>query len=140
MTNLQTTKHAPRSLPAGWRYVRLGEVCKINPRRRDINRLDNEPTSFVPMEAIDATLGAICGARERPYSEVKKGYTHFDQGDVLFAKITPCMQNGKHAVAYGMIGQFGFASTEFHVMRPTNEVLAEWIHYFVRQPTVLRKR
>jgi type I restriction enzyme S subunit len=141
MAKLETTKHGkgPGSLPAGWRWVRLGEVCKINPRKRDINRLDNQPTSFVQMEAVDAKLGVISGARMRPFSEVKKGYTYFDEGDVLFAKITPCMQNGKHAVASGMIDGFGFASTEFHVMRPTDEVLAEWIHYFVRQPFVLQE-
>jgi type I restriction enzyme S subunit len=141
MTKLDTTKHGEErgSLPAGWRWVQLGEVCKINPRRGDINRLDNEPTSFVPMEAIDARLGVICASRKRPFSEVKKGYTYFDEGDVLFAKITPCMQNGKHAVASGIIDGFGFASTEFHVMRPTDEVLAEWIHYFVRQPIVLQE-
>jgi type I restriction enzyme S subunit len=114
-------------------------VCDINPRRSDINRQDNEPTSFVPMEAVNAERGVICGVRDRPFLGVKKGYTYFDEGDVLFAKITPCMQNGKHAIARGLINGFGFASTEFHVIRPTNAVLAEWIHYFVRQPIVLHE-
>jgi type I restriction enzyme S subunit len=91
------------NVPAGWRRAKLGEVCSINPRRSDINRSDNEPTSFVPMEAIDAGLGVISGVRERPFSEVKKGYTYFDEGDVLFAKITPCMQNGKHAIGLAPI-------------------------------------
>lgn len=124
-------------LPAGWRWVRLGEVCEINPRRNDIIRPDIEPTSFVPMEAVDAEKGMICEVRERPFADVKKGYTYFEEGDVLFAKITPCMQNGKHAIARNLIEGIGFASTEFHVIRPAKGILAEWIHHFVRQPAVL---
>ena len=124
-------------LPDGWRWVKLEEVCKINPRRNDITRRDMEPTSFVPMEAVDAEMSVISEIRERPFADVKKGYTYFEDGDVLFAKITPCMQNGKHAIARKLIDGIGFASTEFHVIRPAKGILAEWIHYFVRQPTVL---
>lgn len=128
-----------RTLPSGWRWVRLGEVCEINPRRDDIQCAEDAATSFVPMEAIDAQSGLISGMQERPYGEVKKGYTYLCEHDVLFAKITPCMQNGKHAVARGLIRGFGFASTEFHVIRPNGVVLPEWIHYFVRQPAVLQE-
>lgn len=131
-------RRSGQPLPAGWRWVRLGEVCEINPRRNDITRPDIEPTSFVPMEAVDAEKGIICEVRERPFADVKKGYTYFEDGDVLFAKITPCMQNGKHAIARNLIEGFGFASTEFHVIRPAKGILAEWIHYFVRQPAVLQ--
>jgi type I restriction enzyme S subunit len=125
-------------LPAGWRWVKLGEACEINPRRNDITRPDIEATSFVPMEAVDAEKGIICEVRARPFAEVKKGYTYFEEGDVLFAKITPCMQNGKHAIAHNLIEGIGFASTEFHVIRPAKGILAEWIHHFVRQPAVLQ--
>jgi len=124
-------------LPDGWRWVRLGEASEINPRRSDIIRQDMEPTSFVPMEAVDAEMGVISEIRERPFADVKKGYTYFENGDVLFAKITPCMQNGKHAIARSLLEGIGFASTEFHVIRPAKVILADWIHYFVRQPTVL---
>ena len=55
----------------------------------------------------------------KPFGQIKKGYTFFTEGDVLFAKITPCMQNGKHAVARNLLGGVGFGSTEFHVLRPT---------------------
>jgi type I restriction enzyme S subunit len=137
---MEATEHtngAKRPLPEGWRWVRLGEVCEINPRKTDISRPDIEPTSFVPMEAVDAEKGMICEVRERPFADVKKGYTYFEEGDVLFAKITPCMQNGKHAIARNLIEGIGFASTEFHVIRPAKGILAEWIHHFVRQPAVL---
>lgn len=67
-----------------------------------------------------------------------RGYTYFAEGDVLFAKITPCMQNGKHAIARGLINGLGFGTTEFHVLRPTEGVISEWVHNFVLQPWVLR--
>src|SRR5262249_26211095 len=73
----------------------------------------------------------------RPYTEVANGFTWFAEGDVLFAKITPCMQNGKHAIAAGLLDGVGFASTEFHVIRPGPDLDARWLHGFLRQPSVL---
>ncbi len=140
MTKMETTKHTndiKKPLPIGWRWVRLGEVCELNPRRPLIERQDDTPTSFIPMEAIDAVSGAVSDLRVRPFGEIKKGYTYFAEGDVLFAKITPCMQNGKHAIAQGLIGGIGFGTTEFHVLRPSADVTPEWIRFFVRQPEVL---
>lgn len=128
----------PELLPSGWRRVKLREVCEINPRRpSNLARGDEEPTVFVPMSAVDEVRGVVAFEQFRPFAELKKGYTYFAEGDVLFAKITPCMQNGKHAVARNLAGGFGFASTEFHVIRPRQGVSAEWIHYFLRQPSVL---
>ncbi len=68
--------------------------------------------------------------------EVERGYTYFANGDVLFAKITPCMENGKCALAYGLQNNTGFGSTEFHVIRAGSTVSSEWIYYFIRQETV----
>ncbi len=138
MTIMEIMDDTKRPIPNGWRWVRLGEVCEVNPRRSDITRQDIEPTSFVPMEAVDAEKGMICEVRERPFADVKKGYTYFEEGDVLFAKITPCMQNGKHAIARNLIEGIGFASTEFHVIRPAKGILADWVHFFVRQPALLQ--
>jgi len=127
-----------QTLPAGWRWVRLGDVCEINPRRpRDLARDADALTTFVPMSAVDERSGTIAAPELRPYGEVKKGYTCFAEGDVLFAKITPCMQNGKHAIARRLAGGIGFGSTEFHVIRPGPEIVSEWIHHFIRQPSVL---
>ena len=129
-----------RPLPPGWRWVRLGEVCELNPRRPpDIARADDAPTPFVPMQAVDGRMGAICLAELRPFAQVRKGYTYFAEGDVLFAKITPCMQNGKHAIARHLVGGFGFGTTEFHVLRPGPVISSVWIHFFVRQPEVLQE-
>jgi type I restriction enzyme S subunit len=127
-----------RKLPEGWRWVRLGEVCELNPRRPPVlATADDAPTTFVPMQAVDERLGIVAAPEIRPFREVRKGYTYFSEGDVLFAKITPCMQNGKHAIAHELVGGFGFGTTEFHVLRPSPEITAEWIHFYVRQPGVL---
>lgn len=91
------------------------------------------------MAAVDEATGRVVGARLRPYGEVKRGYTAVGEGDVLFAKITPCMQNGKHVVARDLALGIAFASTEFHVIRPGPEVRAEWVHQYLRQPDVLRR-
>ncbi|MDR9768815.1 restriction endonuclease subunit S [Acetomicrobium sp.] len=123
----------PYKLPEGWRWVRLGEACQINPRRP---RLDVNPTAevtFVPMSAVDAELGIIYTPEIKPFSAVKTGYTYFEENDVLFAKITPCMENGKSAVARGLLNNIGFGSTEFHVLRPIDSVLSEWIWLYIRK-------
>lgn len=128
----------PRALPEGWQWVRLGDVCELNPRRPNLERSPEAPTSFVQMSSVDDISGTITTVETKTYKEVSKGYTYFANGDVLFAKITPCMQNGKHAIASNLIGGFGFGSTEFHVIRPKGEITADWIHRFVRQPWVLQ--
>lgn len=126
-----------KTLPDGWRWVALGDVCTVNPRRPVIERDDSELTAFVPMEAIDAVTGSMDSSNKRPYIDVKKGYTYFEEGDVVFSKITPCMQNGKHAIACNLIDGMAFGTTEFHVVRPTSDIIADWIHLYLRQPEVL---
>lgn len=116
---------------------RLKEVATINPRRPSIERGDDVMTSFVPMENVDEVMGAVATVSCEPFSKVKKGYTYFEDGDVIFAKITPCMQNGKHAVLSGLIDGFGFGSTEFHVIRPGEEITSEWIHFSLRRKETL---
>lgn len=85
------------------------------------------------MPAVDADAGAITQPVDRPYAEVAKGFTAFRDGDVIMAKITPCMENGKAAIARGLTNSLGFGSTEFHVLRPTDRVLAEYVYCFIRQ-------
>jgi type I restriction enzyme S subunit len=85
------------------------------------------------MSAIDDESGTIVAAEERPFEQVRKGYTYFEENDILFAKITPCMENGKAAIARGLLDGIGFGSTEFHVLRPNSSVVPEWIWLFVRR-------
>ena len=113
--------------------VPLGEVCTVNPRARKSRRSNDMPVSFVPMTAVDERLGAIAVCEDRPLAAVSKGYTSFEVGDVLFAKITPCMENGKIALARRLTNGIGRGSTEFYVLRPGNQVLGEYVYHFVRQ-------
>ena len=126
-------------LPEGWRWVAMKEVCELNPRRPAIDCSDSMPTTFVPMEAVDDVMGKMDTSATRPYSVVKKGYTYFQEGDVVFSKITPCMQNGKHAIAHGLLDGIAFGTTEFHVIRPGPEIDAHWLHSYLRRPEILRE-
>lgn len=118
-----------------WPTKPLGEVCAINPKlaASEVPPADREVT-FVPMAAVDELSGSIARPELRKYSKVAKGYTPFRENDVLFAKITPCMENGKATIARGLMNRVGFGSTEFHVLRPTSVVLPEWVFAFIRQP------
>jgi type I restriction enzyme, S subunit len=118
-------------LPDGWLKVRLSEICQINPRvDKSIFEVDTV-LSFVGMPAVEAATGRIDVTEQRKFAEVKQGYTPFRSGDVLFAKITPCMENGKMAVVPKMVSEYGFGSTEFHVLRPAHGVDAKFIYYGV---------
>ena len=111
---------------------KLGEVCEINPVKSETKGIsDNTIVSFVPMSAVSEVTQRIEDEEDRRLGDVKKGYTYFKKGDILFAKITPCMENGKVALADNLKNDIGFASTEFHVIRAGKEVLSEYVFYLV---------
>jgi len=133
-------KMEKRTLPKGWSLNRMADVCYVNPPRKNLSSKDpNFLTSFIPMSAIDNTTGRITQEISRPFSEVSKGYTSFEDGDILFAKITPCMQNGKSAIAENLTEGFGFGSTEFHVLRSKQGVNKKWIYHFIRTQEYRKK-
>jgi len=115
-----------------WMVGPMPNFIEINPSRRGkINLRSDDKVSFVPMRSLDETNGTIL-PENRLFSEVAKGFTYFLDGDVIFARITPCMENGKSAVVRNLVNGVGFGSTEFHVLRPRAMVLCEWIHLIVR--------
>ncbi|MCG8368836.1 MAG: restriction endonuclease subunit S [Pseudanabaenales cyanobacterium] len=119
-----------------WEKVHLSVAAEINPRSREWSNLSDEDlVSFIPMPAISEFSASIIETKNRALGEVKRGYTPFQNGDVLFAKITPCMENGKAALAKDLANGFGFGSTEFHVLRPRESVLSHYLYYFIRQPS-----
>jgi len=121
-------------LPEGWEWKKLTEVCNLNPRKSEIgSKPDSTEVTFVPMSAVDDGSGKITRPEIKKKEEVYKNYTYFAERDVIFAKITPCMENGKSAIALGLINGIGFGSTEFHVLRPGPLVSPEWLHKFVRR-------
>jgi type I restriction enzyme, S subunit len=109
------------------RTARLGDICDINPKMpKSLD--DGELVSFLPMAAVSEE-GRIAFEEERTVAEVKKGYTYFERGDVLVAKITPCFENGKASRTISLSKPFGFGSTEFHVLRAANDVVADFLFY-----------
>jgi type I restriction enzyme S subunit len=122
------------TLPARWLETTLGEICDVNPPKPSADELpDDAEVSFVPMAAIDADLGSILTPEVRVAGEVRKRFRGFREGDVLMAKITPSMENGKAAVASGLLGGYGFGTTEFHVLRPFGGVPPEYVFFFLRR-------
>ena len=118
---------------------KLGECCSINPRRPNINLHDTDKVSFVPMSAVSEN-GHLVDMIDEEYGKVKKGFTYFENNDVLFAKITPCMENGKGAIAHGLTNGVGMGSTEFHVLRPIDEISSPYWLLALTQMPVFRER
>ena len=118
---------------------KLGECCSINPRRPNITLHDTDKVSFVPMSAVSED-GYLVDMIDEEYGNVKKGFTYFENNDVLFAKITPCMENGKGAIAHGLTNGIGMGSTEFHILRPIDEISSPyWLLALIQMP-VFRER
>ena len=113
---------------------KLGDCCQINPRRPSVSISDSDLVSFVPMPAVNED-GYIDGATNEEYGKVKKGFTYFENNDVLFAKITPCMENGKGAIAEALTNGIGMGSTEFHVLRTIDGISNPyWLLTLTRMP------
>jgi type I restriction enzyme, S subunit len=124
-------------LPQGWTIAPLSKVAELNPRHpKGLD--DSLPISFARMAALSETKPEFESLEQRTLGEVRKGFTHFAEGDVLFAKITPCMENGKGAVARGLRNQLGCGTTELHVIRPLGHISPEYIYRFLAQDRVRR--
>ena len=108
----------PGGLPPGWCLSTLGEVASINPTTAFDGLANDAEIPFIPMTAVAEETGIIDASRRRSVAEVRKGYVRFCEGDVIFAKITLCMENGKTAPVIGIPGGYAAGSTEFHVLRP----------------------
>jgi type I restriction enzyme S subunit len=115
----------------------LSELLWVNPTVKYENLSDNDIISFVPMEVVDEQNGKIAEQRTTTVSKTK-GFTRFKENDLIWAKITPCMQNGKSAIARNLTNGYGCGSTEFYVLRPkTDNVLIKYIHFILRDKRVL---
>lgn len=113
-----------------WKKITLQEAVDINPKTILPVLPDSEMVSFLPMPAVQEE-SLEYREQEASFGKVKKGYTKFQDEDVLFAKITPCMENGKGCIVHNLSHGIGFGSTEFHVLRCHKNVLPKFIYYFV---------
>jgi type I restriction enzyme, S subunit len=124
-------------LPPGWEWATLGELCDINPRSFDHPPRDDDIVSVVPMVAVEAESGLLDASQLGEYGRLKsKSLSRFQEGDVLFAKITPCMENGKVALARRLHGGRAVGSTEFHVLRTRGCLVPEYLVRYLLQETI----
>ena len=111
----------------GWDVKKLREVCEINPKKSEIAELDdNTEITFLPMVSVSEE-GKILNKEIKKLGDVRKGFTYFKEKDVLFAKITPCMENGKRAIVTELKNGIGFGTTEFHVIRAKENINPYWV-------------
>jgi len=116
-------------IPEHWNPVRLRYRAKFSPGRSELNGLpDTFEVSFVSMELVHE-YGGLSLEQTRPLAEVSTGYTYFRDGDVLAAKITPCFENGKGAIAQDLMNGIGFGTTELHILRPHPSMDRHFLFY-----------
>ena len=124
----------PATNPKGWEVKKLSEIADINPRNFiPENWNDEKEVGFIPMENIDGETGEIRQIGIKKLSRVRSGKTRFKEKDVLFAKITPCVENKKVALVRNLPSEVGFGSTEFHVIRAKEGItVPEFVLYLAR--------
>ena len=126
------TEEIPFPIPAKWQWVRIRDVFQLNPK----NEADDETlAAFIPMEKVSAGYKSDFTFDLVKWGNIKKGFTHFANGDVAFAKITPCFQNRKSAIFHGLPNGIGAGTTELKVLRPYGNTIGRWfLLYFLESP------
>lgn len=124
-----------REVPEGWAVKRLRQTAELNPSKTEIAHVSRDKeVSFVPMEAVGEN-GELDTSQTRPMAEVETGYTYFRDGDMTFAKITPCFENGKRALMRGLVRGIGFGTTELTVIRPKpDQIDGEFLFWLLSTP------
>ena len=122
-------------VPEHWMLSPLKHLALLNPRKSGYDGDTEQLCSFVPMEKLKT--GVVQLDEERPIAEVIGGYTYFEDGDVLQAKVTPCFENKNIAIAKGLTNGIGFGSSEINVLRPCQGVNAEYLYYRVQEDSYM---
>ena len=129
-------KDGIKLISSKWDNEKLSKVAFVNPGGAYKGKTADTPISFVPMEVIDETFSEITTMDETTIKQAS-GFTKFREGDLLWAKITPCMQNGKSAIAKNLTNGLGCGSTEFFILRPKDERLViEYLHVILHMKCV----
>lgn len=137
---LRTSVKKKFQITSKYPLIRLASVCDMNTSKTEVHNIsDDTLVSFVEMASV-SNEGFIETKVDRPYSEVRSGgYTYFAEGDIIIAKITPCMENGKCAIAEGLTNGIGFGSSEFHTFRcHEDELLTKYLFHLLNQ-SMIRK-
>ncbi|SBS34615.1 EcoKI restriction-modification system protein HsdS [Marinomonas spartinae] len=127
----------PFELPEGWEWARIVELAEVGPRNLNIE--DESSVSFIPMPLISTKLDGSHRSELKQWKDIKKGYTHFADGDIAIAKITPCFENSKAAVFRNLESGVGAGTTELHVARPIpNTLNPQFVLLYLKAPMFLR--
>ena len=126
-----TEDEIPFDIPENWKWVRFGDIFEINPRN---NVSDEIGVSFIPMALIEDGYVSQFTYEVKAWGNVKKGYTHFQDGDIVMAKITPCFQNLKSALMINLENGVGAGTTELHVLRSHSNICREFFMWFIKSP------
>jgi len=122
------------SAPSGWQSNRIRNVAQLSPGYSNGKPMPDDLCTIVPMELLSES-GMIDTAIAQPFAGATNGLNLFEAGDVLFAKITPCMENGKGAFVESLPTRYAFGSTEFHVLRASHAIDAKFLYYYTFNPT-----
>lgn len=134
--SLEEEQTTPFTIPNHWQWKRVADCVQFNPK---VIQDDAVEVSFIPMADVEPGFVDQCSTRQaKPWAKVKKGFSRFQEGDLLVAKITPCFQNRKSCVAKSLINGTGAGSTEFHVMRCVSGVDAKFLLYFFKSEYFIR--
>ena len=129
---LDITDEIPFVIPETWQWVRVRDVFQLNPKNE---AEDEKLVAFIPMEKISAGYKSDFTFDTAKWGTIKKGFTHFANGDVAFAKITPCFQNRKSAIFHDLPNGIGAGTTELKVLRPYGNTIDRWyLLYFLESP------
>jgi type I restriction enzyme S subunit len=122
-------------LPKGWKVLKISDVADVNPSLPNKEKLLKDiDVQFIPMKLVEEVVNKVNLTETRKLADVLKGsYTPFINKDILFAKVTPCMENGKIAIVDNLKNSIGFGSSEFHVLRCSDKVLNKYLHRFIIQ-------
>jgi type I restriction enzyme, S subunit len=127
-TVAEKARSAYGELPENWTSRRLRFDVRLNPKKSALDMKPDELVSFVPMDAV-GEHGGLRLDENRELADVYEGYTYFEDGDLCIAKITPCFENGKGALAEGLTNGVGFGTTELHVVRPSSGIDRRFLFY-----------
>ena len=131
-------KYSSDGVPMAWAKKRLRFALQMNPSKNKIRLADDDRVSFVPMDAV-GEYGGIRLSEEKELSEIGSGYTYFCDNDVVVAKITPCFENGKSALANGLTNKTAFGTTELHVLRADRKQIDPSFLFYLTISDLFRK-
>lgn len=123
-------------IPSHWLCTKIKHIALLTPKKSSVNFKNNDECTFIPMEKLKRN--SLVTDESKLIRDVISGYTYFEDGDLLLAKVTPCFENKNIAVAKGLVNSIGFGSTEIYVLRPTEKIRVNYLLYRLQEDNFIR--